>query len=52
MTILIAEQSAHVALRVANRALVPGTGRLALEGSANTLTPESGTKEAYFGAVS
>jgi ABC-type branched-subunit amino acid transport system ATPase component len=52
MTKLIAEQSVHVTLRVANRALALRTGRLVLGGNAKTLTLESGTKEAYVGAVS
>jgi branched-chain amino acid transport system ATP-binding protein len=51
MTILIAEQSAHVALRVANRALVLETGRLAFQGDADAMALEAGIKEAYFGAA-
>jgi branched-chain amino acid transport system ATP-binding protein len=51
MTILIAEQSAHVALKVADRALVLETGRVAFEGNANALALEAGVKEAYFGAA-
>lgn len=51
MTILIAEQSAHVALKVADRALVLETGRLAFEGDANALALEAGVKEAYFGSA-
>jgi branched-chain amino acid transport system ATP-binding protein len=51
MTILIAEQSAHVALKVASRALVLETGRLAFQGDANALALEAGIKEAYFGAA-
>jgi branched-chain amino acid transport system ATP-binding protein len=51
MTILIAEQSAHVALKVANRALVLETGRLAFQGDANALALEAGIKDAYFGAA-
>lgn len=51
MTILIAEQSAHVALKVADRALVLETGRLAFQGDANALALEAGVKEAYFGAA-
>ena len=52
MTILIAEQSAHVALKVADRALVLETGRVAFQGDANALALEAGVKEAYFGAAS
>jgi branched-chain amino acid transport system ATP-binding protein len=52
ITIVIAEQSAHVALKVADRALVLETGRLAFEGNANALALESSIKVAYFGAVS
>jgi branched-chain amino acid transport system ATP-binding protein len=51
MTILIAEQSAHVALKVANRALVLETGRLAFQGDADAMALETGIKEAYFGAA-
>jgi branched-chain amino acid transport system ATP-binding protein len=51
MTILIAEQSAHVALKVANRALVLETGRLAFQGDADAIALEAGIKEAYFGAA-
>ena len=51
-TILIAEQSAHVALKVADRALVLETGRVAFKGDANALALEAGVKEAYFGAAS
>jgi branched-chain amino acid transport system ATP-binding protein len=51
MTILIAEQSAHVALKVANRALVLETGRLAFQGEADAMVLEAGIKEAYFGAA-
>jgi len=50
--ILIAAQSAHVTLRVANGVLALEAGRLVLEGSANALIPEVGAKEAYFGAIS
>lgn len=49
MTILMAEQSAHVALKVADRALVLETGRLAFEGDAQ-LAMKAGVEEAYFGA--
>lgn len=52
ITILIAEQSAHVALKVANRALVLETGRLTFEGDADALALTVGIKEAYFGAAS
>ena len=52
MTILIAEQSAHVALKVANRALVLETGRAAFEGNADELALEASVKEAYFGTAS
>ncbi len=51
MTILIAEQSAHVAMKVADRALILETGRLAFEGDANALALEAGVKEAYFGTA-
>jgi branched-chain amino acid transport system ATP-binding protein len=52
IAILIAEQSAHVALKVASRALVLETGRVAVEGSADAVALEGGIKEAYFGVTS
>jgi len=52
ITILIAEQSAHVALKVASRVLVLETGRVAFAGDADALALEAGIKEAYFGAAS
>jgi len=52
MRILIAAQSAHVTLRVANCALDLEAGRLVLEGNANALILELGAREAYFGAAS
>ncbi len=52
VTILIAEQSANVALKVADRALVLETGQLAFDGDAHAQALEAGVKEAYFGASS
>ena len=45
-----AEQSANVALKVADRALVLETGRLAFDGEAHAQALKAGVKEAYFGA--
>jgi ABC-type branched-subunit amino acid transport system ATPase component len=52
MRILIAAQSAHVTLRVANCVLALEAGCLVLGCNANALILELGAKEAYFGAVS
>lgn len=50
MTLLLAEQSAHIALRVADRAYVFETGRMAYAGTAQSLATDSALREAYLGA--
>jgi branched-chain amino acid transport system ATP-binding protein len=51
MTILLAEQSAHIALRLADRAYVLETGRIAVEGAAGALLNDMRVREAYLGGV-
>jgi branched-chain amino acid transport system ATP-binding protein len=51
MTILLAEQSAHIALRLASRAYVLETGRVAVEGAADVLQNDLRVREAYLGGV-
>ncbi len=51
MTILLAEQSAHIALRLADRAYVLETGRIAVEGEAGALLNDLRVREAYLGGV-
>ena len=50
VTILLVEQNAHMALGVANRAYVLETGRLVLEGEAQSLARNEMVKKAYLGA--
>ncbi|MEW6081049.1 MAG: ABC transporter ATP-binding protein [Bacillota bacterium] len=50
VTILLVEQNAHMALGVANRAYVLETGRLVLEGEAQSLARNELVKKAYLGA--
>jgi branched-chain amino acid transport system ATP-binding protein len=49
LTLLIVEQSANVALKMANRAYVLENGRIVLEGSAQELADNPAIKEAYLG---
>jgi branched-chain amino acid transport system ATP-binding protein len=49
MTLLLAEQSAHVALKVADRAYVLETGRVTYEGAAAALKSDPALREAYLG---
>ncbi len=49
MTILLVEQNAYQALRVAQSAYVLETGRIVLEGSAEQLRENAAVKEAYLG---
>ncbi len=49
MTILLAEQSAHLALRLADRAYLLETGGVVLEGSAAALHDDPRMREAYLG---
>jgi branched-chain amino acid transport system ATP-binding protein len=48
-TILLVEQNANMALKIAHRGYVLENGRIALEGSASELTQDSRVKEAYLG---
>ena len=49
-TILLVEQMARQALRVANRAYALGGGRLVREGDAHELMDDKEVKKAYLGA--
>jgi branched-chain amino acid transport system ATP-binding protein len=49
MTILMVEQNAYKALGIAQRAYVLETGKIVLEGSAQTLMNNSQVKHAYLG---
>ncbi len=51
MAILLAEQSAHIALRLADRAYVLETGRIVVEGAAGALLNDLRVREAYLGGV-
>ena len=48
-TILLVEQNAHMALGIANRAYVLETGRVVMEGDAQTLLNDEKVKAAYLG---
>jgi branched-chain amino acid transport system ATP-binding protein len=48
-TILLVEQNAKAALRLANRAYVMETGRIVMEGAAAMLEKDPGIKKAYLG---
>ena len=48
-TILLVEQSVHQALDVADRAYVVETGRITLEGPAETLRHDPQVEESYLG---
>jgi branched-chain amino acid transport system ATP-binding protein len=49
LTILVVEQNAHIALRVAHRAYVMETGHIELEGSAQELREDERVKAHYLG---
>jgi branched-chain amino acid transport system ATP-binding protein len=49
MTILMVEQNAHKALEIAQRAYVLETGKIVLEGSAQTLLHNPQVQHAYLG---
>lgn len=49
MTILLVEQNAHAALRLANRAYVLETGRITASGTAEELTRDDRIRKAYLG---
>jgi branched-chain amino acid transport system ATP-binding protein len=48
-TILLVEQNAHMALKVANRAYVIANGTIVLKGKAEALLKEESVKNAYLG---
>lgn len=48
-TILLVEQNAHMALKVANRAYVIEVGRIAMEGPADQLAASDEVRKAYLG---
>jgi len=50
MTLLLAEQSAHIALKIADRAYVLETGRVTYAGEANSLRTDRALRESYLGA--
>jgi branched-chain amino acid transport system ATP-binding protein len=50
MTLLLAEQSAHIALKVADRAYVLENGRVAFSGPAAELRNDPALRESYLGA--
>ena len=49
-TILLVEQNAELALKLANRAYVMETGRVALEGPSDSLLRNEHVRKAYLGA--
>ena len=49
MTILLVEQNAKAALRLAHRAYVMETGRIVMQGQASVLENDPGIKKAYLG---
>ncbi|MCX5690921.1 MAG: ABC transporter ATP-binding protein, partial [Planctomycetota bacterium] len=48
-TILLVEQNAHMALKVAHRAYVLEVGRIAMEGPAAELAASDEVRKAYMG---
>ena len=51
MTILLVEQNAHMALKIAHRGYVLENGRMVLEGPAAELAKDPRVKEAYLGGA-
>ena len=49
MTVLMVEQNAALALRMADRAYVMESGRIALEGAARDLLDNADVRRAYLG---
>jgi branched-chain amino acid transport system ATP-binding protein len=49
ITILLVEQNALASLRISNRGYVLEAGRIALEGTAESLVRDEGVREAYLG---
>jgi branched-chain amino acid transport system ATP-binding protein len=50
LTILLVEQDAHAALRIADRGYVMETGRIVAEGTASELLNSARMRRAYLGA--
>ncbi|WP_005037048.1 ABC transporter ATP-binding protein [Holophaga foetida] len=50
-TLLLVEQNAHMALKIAHRAYVLENGRIVLEGPASELAKDPRVKEAYLGGA-
>jgi branched-chain amino acid transport system ATP-binding protein len=50
-TILLVEQNAHMALKVAHRAYVLEVGKIAMEGDAKELAASDQVKKAYLGVA-
>ncbi|MBY0613721.1 MAG: ABC transporter ATP-binding protein, partial [Beijerinckiaceae bacterium] len=48
-TVLLAEQNAFAALKIANRAYVIETGHVVLEGTPDTLMGDERVRKAYIG---
>lgn len=48
-TLLLVEQNAHMALKIAHRAYVLETGNVVMQGSAQELAKDSRIREAYLG---
>jgi branched-chain amino acid transport system ATP-binding protein len=48
-TVLLVEQSAHLALKITNRAYILESGRISLEGTAEELVQNSAIQEVYLG---
>jgi len=51
VTILLVEQDAHAALRIAQRAYIMETGRLVAEGTPRELLASPQMRNAYLGAI-
>ena len=49
-TVLLAEQNAYAALKIAHRAYVIESGRIVMEGDRDTLMHNEAVRKAYIGA--
>ncbi len=49
MTVLLVEQNAFAALKIADYAYVPETGKVVLQGTGEELLQDEGVKKAYLG---
>lgn len=49
MTILLVEQNANLALKLAHRAYVMETGQITMEGTGDELLHDDGVRRAYLG---